>query len=163
MVVAENRAFKLDPPAKFNNLPPGISLFVLIVGYREFVFNCVSHYENPEISEHLHFILRGICGKQGVICLHWLFWSSIATWSNLKTWRHVHIIFALLFRTSGLGFIRERRRGCLVTPLGSTWLRPGPDSSWLELCFTLWRMLKYVYHAENISFVMSHLVYIWTC
>ena len=107
-------------------------------------------------------IARNLWQKE-VIYLHWPLWSSIATWNSLKTWRHVHIIFALLFRTSGLGFIRERRRGCLVTPLGSTWLRPGPDSSWLELCFALWRMLKYVYHAENIRYVMFHLVHIRTC
>ena len=40
MVVAENRAFKLDPPAKLNNLPPGISYFFPLsveVDYRKFV------------------------------------------------------------------------------------------------------------------------------
>ena len=51
----------------------------------------------------------------------------------------------------------------MVTPLGSTWLRVRPDSALLELCFAAWRMLKYVSHAENIRYMMSHLVYIWTC
>ena len=59
MVVAENRAFKLDPPAKLNNLPPGLSYFFPLsvdVDYRKLVFNCVSHYENHKISEHLYSI-----------------------------------------------------------------------------------------------------------
>ena len=56
MVVAENRAFKLDPPAKLNKLPPGIYLFVLIVGvcYRDFVLTV---YHTTLLLRHWYEIM----------------------------------------------------------------------------------------------------------